>query len=360
MIYPKLYISIFFHLVLAILFFSVVSNSIRGQNAKHSSISTTLFTIFLIIFIGLRPINGPGVWYYGDTVNYLSVFNHLAQGGYVESWKDPIFGYITEFFALHTSARTYLFFLAIFYIIPIYIACLRINKQNSYLLLLMIVVSLLFWTNGVNGLRAGIGSSLLFLGFTSKRVSIEQIVLFLLAIGFHESMLLPAGAYLLSILYSNSKVYIFFWLSSIVLSLTFGGFWENFFASFVDDDRFAGYLTGYVDPTLFSRSGFRWDFLIYSSIPVIAGYYYITHLGYTSVLYTRLFNTYLIANSFWILVIRANFSNRFAALSWFLLPIILIMPLLDSEKIQNSKGIVAAFLLLSYAFTYFGYTNIIW
>ena len=36
-------------------------------------------------------------------------------------------------------------------------------------------------------------------------------------------------------------------------------------------------------------------------------------------LYVKMCNIYLLANAIWILVIRANFSNRFAYLSWFYL-----------------------------------------
>ena len=36
-----------------------------------------------------------------------------------------------------------------------------------------------------------------------------------------------------------------------------------------------------------------------------------------------LFSTYILANSFWVMVIKAAFSNRFAYLSWFLYPVVL-------------------------------------
>ena len=47
-------------------------------------------------------------------------------------------------------------------------------------------------------------------------------------------------------------------------------------------------------------------------------------------LYKQLFAIYLIVNGFWVLIIRANFNNRFAYLSWFMLAIIILCKFLCS------------------------------
>lgn len=63
--------------------------------------------------------------------------------------------------------------------------------------------------------------------------------------------------------------------------------------------------------------------------------------------------TYILCNSFWVMVIRAAFSNRFAYLSWFLYPIIIAYPLLRF-RIWKDQGNKAALILFLYAgFTYF-------
>lgn len=44
-------------------------------------------------------------------------------------------------------------------------------------------------------------------------------------------------------------------------------------------------------------------------------------------MYKHLYCTYIIANSVWLLVIGAFFTDRFAYLSWCLSPILLMLPL---------------------------------
>jgi hypothetical protein len=359
---PQFYLIFFTHLVLLIVIFTVFSFYSGDLRNKNYSRAALIFAFFLLLFIGLRPIDVPGVGkYFGDSINYLLTFNYIANGGNVESWSDPVFGFLTEFCAHNLSAETYFFILAALYIIPLYSACRRINGNRTFILLLGIVSSMLFLSGGVNGIRAGIGTSFVLLAFSYRDRKGLLAILFIFALGFHKSMFLPILAFLICSFYSNYKVYIFIWFISIGLSLAFGGFWENFFASFtIGDERFTNYLTTQVDASLFKYTGFRWDFLFYSFIPVMAGVYYITKLEYKNSNYIHLFNTYLIANSFWILVIRASYSNRFAALSWFLLPLILLVPLIEDNIFYNKPGTISIFLLLIFAFTYYAAFNVLW
>ena len=55
---------------------------------------------------------------------------------------------------------------------------------------------------------------------------------------------------------------------------------------------------------------------------------------------------------FWIIVINASFSNRFAYLSWFLYPIVLSYPLLRMS-IWKNQGRKTAYILIAHSlFTY--------
>ena len=45
--------------------------------------------------------------------------------------------------------------------------------------------------------------------------------------------------------------------------------------------------------------------------------------------YDVICTTYCLCNAFWIMVIRAAFSNRFAYLSWFLFPVVIAYPLVN-------------------------------
>ena len=117
------------------------------------------------------------------------------------------------------------------------------------------------------------------------------------------------------------------------------------------NDRAAGYLTDEADDQ-FSRIGFRWDFLLYSATAVYAGWYFIFHKKFEDKFYRQLFNTYLIANGFWILVIRASFSNRFAYLSWFIMGVIIVYPFLKMQFFNKQNKVLGNVIFLYFAFTY--------
>ena len=176
-----------------------------------------------------------------------------------------------------------------------------------------------------------------------------------MAIMFHNTISLPLAAYILTLFVKNPKWYFIGWLLAIPLSIALGGFWENLFANLgFADERFSECLTGDKDAA-FVNSGFRYDFLFYSSFPVIVGAYFIFKKKFIDLFYIQLFNIYLTANAFWILIIRANFSNRFAYLSWFLMPLIIIYPLIKNSSIKKQHKIIGLVLLFYYAFTYFMY-----
>ena len=160
-------------------------------------------------------------------------------------------------------------------------------------------------------------SAIFLFGLSFPKNKKVQIALMFLAATFHKSMLLPFLAYILTLIYNNPKTYLKCWFLAIPLSLILGGFWENLFASLGFDER-ASYLTEEADAAVFSRTGFRWDFLAFSGLGVFAGWYFLIKEKFEDVFYQRLYNTYLTVNAFWVLVIRANFSDRFSYLSWFL------------------------------------------
>ena len=148
-----------------------------------------------------------------------------------------------------------------------------------------------------------------------------------------------------------------FWIVSIFLSLILGNTVANLFASLGFDDRMSGYLNNTEAlSSEFSSSGFRWDFLIYSSMPIVLGYYVIVKKGIRNLTYEFLLNTYILSNAFWVIVIRAAFSNRFAYLSWFLYPIVVAYPLLKLPIWENNQGSYLKKIMLAN----FGFTYIMW
>jgi hypothetical protein len=69
----------------------------------------------------------------------------------------------------------------------------------------------------------------------------------------------------------------------------------------------------------------------------------------------RVFNilatTYVLANSFWVMVIKAAFSNRFAYLSWFLYPVVLAYAVIRLHIWEDQDKKAGLILVLHAGFT---------
>ena len=190
------------------------------------------------------------------------------------------------------------------------------------------------------------------------------VFLMLLALFIHRSSMLPSVMALTSLFYlKDTKVALRFWYASIVLSLFAGPAFEHFFASLGFDDRMSAYTAeGSSDGLLYS--GFRFDFLFYSAFPVWMIWYVTQRRKFNNPEYSVYANTYLLCNAFWILVIRASFSNRFAYLSWFLYPLVIAYPLMRMNlwKDQDRKTAIIFFFYTGFTFFmffvyYFGTTG---
>jgi tetratricopeptide (TPR) repeat protein len=120
------------------------------------------------------------------------------------------------------------------------------------------------------------------------------------------------------------------------------------------NDKVADYLLGGGEEfnDQFSSLGFRWDFLLYSATGVFAGWYFIFVKKIEDKLYIQIYNIYVLVNAFWVLVIRASFSNRFAYLSWFLLGVVIIYPLLKKQIFEKQHVLIGRIIFLYFAFTY--------
>src|SRR5690625_3438603 len=240
---------------------------------------------------------------------------------------------------------------AALYIVPCYIIAKKWFQKYWFYAFLMMIGSFSFWAYGTNGIRNGIATAFFLMALASNKRLIQILWLFL-AVNFHGSMMLPTAGLVATWFYNQPKGFYYFWLLSIPLSLMFPGFWESFFASMVEDDR-ASYFTEDKYADAFSRTGFRWDFLLYSATGVFAGTYYLFKKKIEDQIYILLFNIFLFVNDFWILVIRASFFIRFAYLYWFILAFYNFNPRLKFyfEKIQNRK--LGMIMLAYFGFTYF-------
>ena len=78
---------------------------------------------------------------------------------------------------------------------------------------------------------------------------------------------------------------------------------------YIETGRSFKYLTESNLGDYWERRDYRWDFLLYSAVPIYVGYFFCIKKRFNDTFYTLLLNIYIICNSFWVLVIRAPYTN---------------------------------------------------
>lgn len=326
----------------------------RGDN---NLVLTLLITIVYAIFLGMRPLSSR---YFCDTVNYAQSYYFYQVGINTYTGEgDWVFDKLMAVCSPIMDVSYFFTIIAIGYFFFTLWACMRFCSNNVFIVMLFMMGALSFFTYGTNGIRNGLACSgvLLFLSFLggTKKDKIIAALIAILIIGTHKSTSLPILMAVISLIFvKNFRNAYIFWILSILISLVAGNSVASTFASLGFDDRLSTYINTSAREDMFSHTGFRFDFLIYSMMPIVLGYYIIIKRGIRNRTYEFLLNTYTLSNAFWIMVIRANFSNRFAYLSWFMYALVLAYPLLKLNIWGDVQGKrVSQIMLAHIGFTWF-------
>lgn len=351
--YFPFYINILLFLVIFTLLHTLILKIDDPKNVIFINVVGVIILVFFILYLGQRPVSGR---YFGDMRTYNRYFQWYKNGGDILGTKDIFFHMYMKSLSYVVSGPMFFTVCVAIYMLPMAKISKTLFKDYWYYAFLMFIVSFSFYTYGVNGIRNGAATSLFLMGISFYRNKVIMAVFFLLAVSFHKTMFLPILAYIVTHFYNNPKVFLKGWLACIPLSLALGSVWISLFSSLgFADDRLSGYLTAEVKEGTFASTGFRWDFLFHSAFAVFAGWYFIYKKKFEDKFYFQLFNTYLICNGFWVLVIRANFSNRFAYLSWFMMGLIIIYPFLKQKMFKNHHFMLGKVVLAYFSFTYLMY-----
>lgn len=363
MIAPSLYQAIYINVLFILTILYVISHQSRSFEAiyrgRDNYKASLILSIIIILFLGLRPIS----YHFGDTVNYALTFSYL-QNGIIKidpDASDWLFYWLMENASKVMSINTFFLIIEFGYIGCTLWACKRLMRNNVWAALLMNLAAFSYYSYGINGIRNGLACSIMLVAFSyilgSKKDKLIAAILCFCAYNIHNSMALPIlmmviSAFILPIFRHKLTLAITCWIVSILLSLTIGDWLETFFAGFDIDDRLSSYITNDEYDDLFSNVGFRWDFLLYSAMPILLGWYVVVKRGISNKTYLMLLNTYILCNAFWVLLIRASFSNRFAYLSWFIYPILLVYPLLKLPIWRRQGNKLNWIMLANVGFTY--------
>ena len=352
--------------------------SLKGKAViylKDNYMPLLVFSVFYVLFFGLRPVSVV----FGDTAIYDAGYKVMQNYGVyglniqndgtvdvLESAGSDWLFYSVMFICAQVMSVNFFFLIVMyFYIAMMYLGCREFDYKHGATLMLFCIGAFSFYGYSVNGLRNGIACSFVILALArfSKGEKLWPIILALIAMGCHKSAALPIACAVFTYYVRNPKYMYLVWIVSILLSLAIGGYLSNLLTLIGYDERLAQNLQSGADVEqswgVEMEMRFRWDFLLYSSMPILLGWYTIFKRKFYNNTYLILLGTYMYANAFWVILIRSLFSNRFAYLSWFLYPIVLAYPLLNFPvfKKQHSKKVtwillahfsLTTFLLRSY------------
>lgn len=354
MLSAESYSTVYFIVVTLLTMVSVVTMCVGGNKlffrCHKEKYTILIISLILALFIGLRPVDDVFV----DTVAYANLFDLYQRGDYsiIYHSGELAFNTLTILCAKYGTLPLYFTLLAMLYFLPVAYTAGKMSKNQGFALFVFFLGSFSFYSYSVNGLRQGVATSLILLACTliyCDKKWLVGILVGILGVLFHTSTLLPFVAILIARYYSKSDLFLIVWVVCVFVSLFFPSALGGISSSIdllIQDDRLSRYAEGDAAKGLFSSTGFRFDFLLYSLLPILVAYFFKLRGKTKDELYERLLCVYLITNSFWVIFIRANFSNRFAYLSWFLYPLVLAYPLLNIRLFRR-QGLVASTVMVS-------------
>lgn len=340
---------IHFYILALIGLFTILFLSTGSQNKKLPAISkhwTFSLLIYAILIIAFSPTD---LW--SDKYAYLRQFNSITYSDLLD-FKDIGWGYYNYLVKIITGSSVAFFLItAIVYLLGYYIFAKKfISAQYHFIFLYACIISMSFFAYGINTIRAGFALSLFLIGITKHKNKLVFLLWGLAAVSMHKSIILPFLAFILTGFYDKPIVFFRFWCIALILSFINVSFIYEFFQSNLGSfDERSSYLD--INAETHYKTGFRVDFILYSFVPILFGLYYILKLKIRDIIYSRLFSSYLIVNAIWLLVIRMNFTDRFAYLSWFLIPFIILYPLITYRLALNQRKLVGIVLLGMISFT---------
>lgn len=325
------------YLIIVTLMTLVVYSQYQSRNGlkefKHTTtdaIGGTL-VLFMVLFIGLRPVSGR---YFVDMLNYATYYTVLFEGGvfhFDRNTDNLIFDNLFAWWGSEMLGYTSFFvFIATIYFGAAYLGIRKLFPNHRLTAYLVFLAALSTFSYGTNGIKAGAAASLFILAMGYRENLKVCIPLVLISWGFHHSMIMVVAGFVLTLFVKNPKYYFYGWVFCFLMAALHVTAFQQLFSGFTTEHG-AEYLLGdgSDDGT---KGGFRIDFILYSAMPVLVGWYAVFKKKMRlSPLYKDLLNLYLCLNGIWMLCMYANFTNRIAYLSWFLYPIVLIYPYLQEQ-----------------------------
>ena len=315
----------------------VVYNQYQNRNGlrefKHTTTDAIAgaLVLFMVLFIGLRPVSGR---HFVDMANYVLYYTHFFEGErffFDPNAENILFDNLFAWWGSERLGYTSFFVcMATIYFGAAYLGIRKLFPNHRLTAYLVFLAAFSTFSYGTNGIKAGAAASLFILAMGYREKLAVCIPLVLLSWGFHHSMVMVVAGFVLTLFVKNPKYYFIGWCFCFLMAAAHITTFQHLFSEFTTEHGASYLLTeGGNEGT---KGGFRIDFILYSAMPVLVGWYAVFKKKMQlSKLYKDLLNLYLCLNGIWMLCMYANFTNRIAYLSWFLYPIVLIYPFLQEQ-----------------------------
>lgn len=336
----------YIYLVLVTIMTLVMVGNRKDLKKREGITGSVILCVCLILFIGFRP----HTHLFGDTANFARDWGRAGWEGWNWNAENILFDNIFVYWGTIFKDVTPLFvFCASLYFSCILVSCRKLFPSNTLIIYVIYLASFSTFSYGTNGIKAGVATAIFLVALAYRNNLRISIPLVLISWGFHHSMIMPIAAYVLTSFFKNKDWFFYGWLACLLMAALHITFFQELFAG-LSDSAGAGYLANDTSAdVLRSKTGFRIDFIVYSAMPIVMGYYVKYKYKLYDQLYDILLNMYLTTNGVWMLCMYAEFTNRIAYLSWFMYPLVLIYPCyaIANEKhpiVQNRKIIVLCHL----------------
>lgn len=353
--YHPVYLLIILVFCIIIAFQYLGSNTFEKQEEQENIFIPIVLCAFLTFWLGFRNVYSSS---FGDTVNYRRIYENTPP---IINWNitdgEGLWELMLSWFKAMRYHVSYFFtFINFLYFFTALWAVKLFFPKKPLLGLIVILSSLMCYSFGVNGIRNGLACHIMLLSiaFLLKDKYVLGAAFSFAAFFIHKSTIIPIMSLPMALwIIKKPQTAVYLWLGSIVVSLLIGNAAIDFFASLDFDKRMEDYGRANATRFGFSSTGFRWDFLLYSALPILLWWYVAVKRNIQDNWYNALGVIYCLSNSVWILVIRASFSNRFAYLSWFMYPIFLMYPFLYMPVWNDQDKRIGYVVLGNVAFTIF-------
>ena len=307
----------------------IVYSLLPGKIRKFPKVNTFWVVILMICLVYLIAEYPWELSF--DKFHYINQYFRVLRLMGEYEYRDQgwiIYNYIlSKIFGIYVDL--FFFVTAFFYVGGYYFFATRMFNKNEVGYFFVMSVGCLGFTNyGVNVIRAGFSLSLLLVCLIYPQKKWLQIILAIIALSIHKSMIIPIAAYIIAKNTKKMEIALVMWGLCLVLSAMNFDLSSLFESVGFVDERIESYADSINSEGGDYKKGFRLDFLIYSIAPILISLYYMFKKGINDKFYTLVLMVYLWANATWLLVIRMSRSDRMAYLSWFLIPVLTLYPVL--------------------------------